>query len=76
MEIPCKHSSGHIFDLIFIKRDQDACLSNCSDEFDGSGERSRAILALLFKIISMNSSVYILILLQVMGKSLALIYYV
>jgi hypothetical protein len=27
---------------------QNACLGNCLDEFDGSGERSRAIMALLF----------------------------
>jgi hypothetical protein len=28
---------------------QNACLGNCLDEFDNSGERSRAIMALLFK---------------------------
>jgi hypothetical protein len=33
---------------IVIKLGQNACLSNCSDELDGSGERSRAILTLLF----------------------------
>jgi hypothetical protein len=33
-----------------MKLGQNAWLSNCSDEFDGSGERSRAILALLFVI--------------------------
>jgi hypothetical protein len=27
---------------------QNACLGNCLDEFDKSGERSRAIMALLF----------------------------
>jgi hypothetical protein len=27
---------------------QNACLGNCLDEFDWSGERSRAIMALLF----------------------------
>jgi hypothetical protein len=29
---------------------QNACLGNCLDEFDKSGERSRAIMALLFII--------------------------
>jgi hypothetical protein len=41
---------GHIFDSPFMKPGQNACLGNCSDEFDGSGERSRAIMALLFSI--------------------------
>jgi uncharacterized protein YeeX (DUF496 family) len=33
-----------------MKLGQNASLGNCSDEFDGSGERSRAILALLLII--------------------------
>jgi hypothetical protein len=37
-----------IFDSIVIKLGQEACLGNCYHEFDTSGERSRAILALLF----------------------------
>jgi hypothetical protein len=32
-----------------MKLGQNACLGNCSDEFDWSGEQSRAIIALLFK---------------------------
>jgi hypothetical protein len=31
-----------------MKLGQNACLGNCSVEFDGSGEQSRAIMALLF----------------------------
>jgi hypothetical protein len=30
-----------------MKLGQNACLGNCSDEFDWSGERSRVILALM-----------------------------
>jgi hypothetical protein len=45
MDNPCKHSSGHICELPVMKLGQNACLGNCAD---GSGERSRAILALLF----------------------------
>jgi hypothetical protein len=52
MEKPCYHSRGHTFDSTVMKLGQDACLGNCSDEFDGSGERSRAILALLFTILA------------------------
>jgi hypothetical protein len=49
MDNPCYHYSGHIFfDSTVMKLGQDACLGNCSNEFDGSGERSRAVLALLF----------------------------
>jgi hypothetical protein len=33
-----------------VKHGLDACLSYCLDEFDGSGERSRAILALFLVI--------------------------
>jgi hypothetical protein len=33
-----------------MKLGQNACLGNCSDEFDGSGERSRAIMALLLNL--------------------------
>jgi hypothetical protein len=47
MDNPCLHSSGHIFDSPVMKLGQNACLGNCSDEFDGSGEWSRAIMALL-----------------------------
>jgi hypothetical protein len=50
MAKPCKHSSRHIFNSIVIKLGQDARLSNCSDEFNGSGERSRAISAQLLNI--------------------------
>jgi hypothetical protein len=39
------------FYLTVMKIGQDACLGNNSDEFDGSGERSRAILALLYKLL-------------------------
>jgi hypothetical protein len=34
-----------------MKLGQNACLGNCSDEFDVSGEQSRAILALLFTVL-------------------------
>jgi hypothetical protein len=44
------NTSGHIFDSPVMKLGQNACLGNCSDEGDGSDERSRAIMALLFKI--------------------------
>jgi hypothetical protein len=37
--------------LVVMKLGQNACLGNCSDEFDGPGERSRAIMALLFCLI-------------------------
>jgi hypothetical protein len=50
MDTPCKHSSGHIFDSPVMKLGQNAFLGNSSDELDGSGERSRAIMALLFTI--------------------------
>jgi hypothetical protein len=48
IENPCKESRGHIFFSPVMKLGQNACLGNCSDEFDGSGERSMAILAILF----------------------------
>jgi hypothetical protein len=31
---PCLHSSGYIFDSFVIELGQDACLVNCSDEFE------------------------------------------
>jgi hypothetical protein len=40
-----------LVDSIVIKLGQDACLRHNSDVVDGSGERSRAILALLFEIL-------------------------
>jgi hypothetical protein len=40
-----------------MKLGQNACLGHCSDEFDGSGEQSRAIMALLFIMIQLNSYV-------------------
>jgi hypothetical protein len=49
MDNPCFHVSGHIFYSPVMKLGQNACLGNCSDEFDGSGERSRTILALLLR---------------------------
>jgi hypothetical protein len=35
---------------------QNACLGYCLDEFDKSGERSRAIMALLFNNISQTKT--------------------
>jgi hypothetical protein len=32
--IACEHTSGHTYDSIIIKLCQDACLVNCSDEFE------------------------------------------
>jgi hypothetical protein len=48
MDNPFKHSRGHIFDSPVIKLGQNACLGNCSDEFYLSGERSWAIMTILF----------------------------
>jgi hypothetical protein len=42
MEKHCLHFSCHILVSFVMKLGQDACLGNCSDEFDESGERSRA----------------------------------
>jgi hypothetical protein len=39
---------------------QNACLGNCSDEFDWSDERSRAMMALLFTYFSGERSCYFL----------------
>jgi hypothetical protein len=38
MENPFQHYNGHIFDSPVMKLGKDACLGNCSDEFDGSGD--------------------------------------
>jgi hypothetical protein len=37
-----------MFDSPIMKLGSDFCLGKCSDEFDGSGERFGAILAILF----------------------------
>jgi hypothetical protein len=54
---------------------QNACLGNCLDEFDGSGERSRAIMALLLAITyaPLRFRVYFLISLCIQGGSVCLI---
>jgi hypothetical protein len=41
MEKSCKHSGGHIFDSIVILLGLDACLGNCSDEFDHESSRMK-----------------------------------
>jgi hypothetical protein len=46
------NTSGHTFDSPVMKLGQNACLGNCSDEFNGSCERSMAIMALLLKYLA------------------------
>jgi hypothetical protein len=57
MDNPCYYCSGHIFDSPVMKLGQNACLGNCLDEFDGSGERSRAIIALLFEVVTCSPEI-------------------
>jgi hypothetical protein len=37
--MPCLHSSGHVSDSSAIKLSQDACVGNCSDEFEHRSSR-------------------------------------
>jgi hypothetical protein len=51
IDYPFYHPSGHIFDSPVKKLGQNACVGNCFDDFDVSGERSKAILAPLFLVL-------------------------
>jgi hypothetical protein len=48
-----------MFDSPVMKLGQNACQGNCWDAFDGSGERSWAILDLLFSVSGYNFVIYL-----------------
>jgi hypothetical protein len=47
-----------MFDTVVIKLGQDTCLRHCLDAVDGSGERSRAFMALLFMFYKISIKVH------------------